>query len=184
MASQSPLKIWRPHMADAAFHPDSNLPGCMMPDGGDCCAGYQALLADWRRLRDVAAKPLGPCTQAELDAFEGLDSKSKQLFLMWVERAQKAEAALGAAQAAWQPIETAPKDGHKIDLWVTPPKGALTTGDYGRVSDCWHSDGKWWFYDETKYASDSANCRSEVWNVTHWMSRPTPPISSTNRGTP
>ena len=32
------------------FHPDSNLPGCMMPDGGDCCEGYQALLADWRRL--------------------------------------------------------------------------------------------------------------------------------------
>jgi hypothetical protein len=30
------------------FHPDSNLPECMMPDGGNCCAGYQALLAEWR----------------------------------------------------------------------------------------------------------------------------------------
>jgi hypothetical protein len=30
------------------FHPDSNLPDCMMPDGGQCCAGYQALLAEWR----------------------------------------------------------------------------------------------------------------------------------------
>lgn len=39
------------------FHPDSNLPDCMMPDGGDCCVGYQALLADWRRLHAVAATP-------------------------------------------------------------------------------------------------------------------------------
>lgn len=31
------------------FHPDANLPGCMMPDGGECCAGYQALVDDWRR---------------------------------------------------------------------------------------------------------------------------------------
>jgi uncharacterized protein Yka (UPF0111/DUF47 family) len=36
------------------FHPDNNLPGCMMPDGGKCCAGYQALLADWRRLQAAA----------------------------------------------------------------------------------------------------------------------------------
>jgi len=45
------------------------------------------------RLR-LAQCPLTPCTQAELDAFEGLDSKSKQLFTMWVERALKAEAAV------------------------------------------------------------------------------------------
>ncbi|WP_414643342.1 DUF551 domain-containing protein [Bradyrhizobium sp.] len=75
----------------------------------------------------------------------------------------------------WQPIETAPRDGSKVDLWLTTPKGGLSTGDYGRVSDCWFSDGKWWLYDESKYASDSENCRSEVWNVTHWMERPAPP---------
>ena len=39
-------------------------------------------------------EPLGPCTQAELDAFQALDSKSKRLFLMWVDRALKAEDAL------------------------------------------------------------------------------------------
>jgi hypothetical protein len=41
---------------------------------------------------------LGPCTQTELDAFEGLDSKSRQLFSTWVDRALKAEAAIAALQ--------------------------------------------------------------------------------------
>jgi hypothetical protein len=45
---------------------------------------------------DAAAAPMGPLTQAELDAFAGLDSKSQQLFLMWADRAMKAEAALSA----------------------------------------------------------------------------------------
>lgn len=34
-----------------AFHPDRNLPGCMMPDGGECCAGHAAVVADWHRQR-------------------------------------------------------------------------------------------------------------------------------------
>ncbi len=45
----------------------------------------------------VAATPLGPCTQAEIDAFEGLDDKSKRLFSIWVERALKAEAAIAVS---------------------------------------------------------------------------------------
>jgi hypothetical protein len=44
----------------------------------------------------AAQAPLSACTQAELDAFEGLDSKSQQLFLMWLDRALKAEAAAEA----------------------------------------------------------------------------------------
>jgi hypothetical protein len=73
----------------------------------------------------------------------------------------------------WQDIATAPKDGTQIDVWVRPTN--ITGGGYGRVSDCWFSGEKWWLYDETKYASDPANCRSEVWNVTHWMPRPAAP---------
>lgn len=34
-----------------SFHPDQNLPGCMMPDGGDCCAGHAAVCNDWHRQR-------------------------------------------------------------------------------------------------------------------------------------
>jgi hypothetical protein len=34
-----------------SFHPDRNLPSCMMPDGGECCAGHAAVVADWHKLR-------------------------------------------------------------------------------------------------------------------------------------
>ena len=34
-----------------SFHPDSNLPDCMMPDGGDCCAGHAAVCEDWHKQR-------------------------------------------------------------------------------------------------------------------------------------
>jgi hypothetical protein len=33
------------------FHPDKNLPGCMMPDGGECCAGHTAVVEDWHKQR-------------------------------------------------------------------------------------------------------------------------------------
>jgi hypothetical protein len=43
--------------AQTPFHPDSNLPDCMMPDGGECCAGHAALCDDWhkqrRRIREL-----------------------------------------------------------------------------------------------------------------------------------
>jgi hypothetical protein len=35
----------------AIFHPDQNMPGCMMPDGGECCAGHAALAEDWHKQR-------------------------------------------------------------------------------------------------------------------------------------
>jgi hypothetical protein len=34
-----------------SFHPDSNLPDCMMPDGGDCCAGHATVCEDWHKQR-------------------------------------------------------------------------------------------------------------------------------------
>lgn len=33
------------------FHPDQNLPDCMIPDGGDCCAGHAAVCEDWHNQR-------------------------------------------------------------------------------------------------------------------------------------
>jgi hypothetical protein len=46
------MEVWCHPCADAQapFHPLNNLPGCMMPDGGECCAGYSALVSDWDRL--------------------------------------------------------------------------------------------------------------------------------------
>ena len=34
-----------------SFHPDQHLPGCMMPDGGECCAGHAAVCEDWHAQR-------------------------------------------------------------------------------------------------------------------------------------
>lgn len=36
-------------MTAQAFHPDRNLPGCMMPDGGECCTGHAAVCEDWHK---------------------------------------------------------------------------------------------------------------------------------------
>lgn len=36
------------------FHPDHNLPGCMMPDGGECCAGHAAVCEDWHKKHSAA----------------------------------------------------------------------------------------------------------------------------------
>lgn len=33
------------------FHPDRHMPGCMMPDGGDCCTGHADVVEDWHKQR-------------------------------------------------------------------------------------------------------------------------------------
>lgn len=81
-------------------------------------------------------------------------------------------AALDGREAGWLPIESAPRDGTKVDLWITPPSGQLTGGGYGREPDCWFSNGKWWRHDEA-YGDDDG-CR-KVRNATHWRSLPAPP---------
>ena len=54
----------------------------------------------------MSEQTLGPCTQAELDAWTAtMGSKNAQLFLMWVDRAQKAEAALAAARPDREGLE-------------------------------------------------------------------------------
>lgn len=65
----------------------------------------------------------------------------------------------------WQPIESAPKDGTKVDLW---------TFNGERWCDCW------WHKGQEAWASDWS-CQSERGFVirygqpTHWMPLPAPP---------
>ena len=70
----------------------------------------------------------------------------------------------------WQPIETAPKDGTSVDLWVVP-RGFSAGG--GRVCDAWFFDGQWWVYAEDGDEQNRGKIPNEI--VTHWMPPPEPP---------
>lgn len=81
--------------------------------------------------------PLSPCTQTELDAFEGLNSNSKRLFQMWVDRALKAEVA-NVAQAV--------------------PDRAAIIEECARMADGWlaiHGDNEIQYTSPREYASDA-----------------------------
>jgi hypothetical protein len=80
-------------------------------------------------------------------------------------------------QAPWQPIETAPKDGTEIDVWVLDARRAIPTGR--RYTNAkWHGYGWQWFDpyygDVGAYVGldNGVNVR-----VTHWMSAPTAPVT-------
>ena len=68
----------------------------------------------------------------------------------------------------WQPIETAPKDGTYIDLWVSGPynKGC-------RITDCWFECGQWW----KDYGRDGELKADQMKGdePTHWMPIPDGP---------
>lgn len=71
-----------------------------------------------------------------------------------------------APQEAWQPIETAPKDGAWIDVWfqLTPDHGAR----WANVQ--WsHKRGTWINGPPSQYNGG--------WIATHWMPFPTSPVS-------
>jgi hypothetical protein len=93
------------------------------------------------------------------------------------------DAHVAAAKSEWQPIETAPRDGSKIDLMFREPRG--------RQLDCfWYEgsikpDGGWFW--RTPTWGDGGELLPEVeWHLncypnnepTHWMLRPAPPVSA------
>ncbi|MDI6653736.1 DUF551 domain-containing protein [Gluconobacter japonicus] len=92
-----------------------------------------------------------------------------------------ARAALKAADtAAWQPIESAPKDGTYVDLWVINCddegqrfSGAFfgpiphTCGEAGQYCDCCPEEGDCWI--------DGIFDERISGRITHWMPLPLPP---------
>lgn len=95
----------------------------------------------------------------------------------------------GECEMIWQPIETAPRDGTKIDVWVknfdVGAAGKLTVTDVGR-----HCDVKWdtsWEY----YGGEIKRGEEETWvheysgnwipleycdqRITHWQPLPDAP---------
>lgn len=74
----------------------------------------------------------------------------------------------------WQPIETAPKDGTRIDVWVR--------GGYRLPDVAWSSSLSGWGRKERRGRgknSFTVNIVRTGDDTTHWMPLPAPPTSST-----
>jgi hypothetical protein len=87
----------------------------------------------------------------------------------------------------WRPIESAPKDGTKIDVWrVRLEYGTAEQFDGERVPNAWWGEPyrpgsesqslePQWLYRGDGICSESATYESERYRVTHWMPLPNPP---------
>lgn len=83
---------------------------------------------------------------------------------------ESAESALAQLKEGWRPIETAPKDGTRVDLWVPP---------YGRIVNClWDVAANRWV---ARGEPDEEGCDEIAFGPrpTHWREIPAPPQSET-----
>jgi hypothetical protein len=98
-----------------SFHPANHLPGCMMPDGGDCCAGHAAVVDDWHRqrreierLRHPAQATLWPDIKQLHDAIAeciGREGLTYSGIRRAAKRVQELYAATIAARPAAAPVD-------------------------------------------------------------------------------
>jgi hypothetical protein len=68
----------------------------------------------------------------------------------------------------WQLIETAPKDGTVVDLWIMGPRNSGS-----RAADCWFEGEKWLQEFGREGPCEVGEMIGDV--PTHWMRRPLPP---------
>jgi hypothetical protein len=84
---------------------------------------------------------------------------------------------LGLAQGSgWQPIETAPKDGSTILI-------VKADAEVPDACTAHFRNGRWACMTTEDWDASSEEVRDFAWylnDATHWMPRPTPPISSTD----
>jgi hypothetical protein len=63
----------------------------------------------------------------------------------------------------WQPIETAPRDGRRVLVWIVDKR---YTG---------HAFAKLWFHSRDGRLGGGAEGYNGAWNITHWMPLPAGP---------
>lgn len=80
-----------------------------------------------------------------------------------------------AAMPGWEPIETAPRDGTKVDLWMRIDASLMSMGwsDEFRLPEAWFEGGRWFHHRESGVKSEL-----EIRYITHWMPMPDSPALS------
>ncbi len=73
----------------------------------------------------------------------------------------------------WKPIESAPRDGTMVDLWIGQfPRQMLVATEPRRAPDCWFAGGEWRTHDDF---GESGDGWTSVHGATHWRPLPAPP---------
>lgn len=70
----------------------------------------------------------------------------------------------------WQKIETAPKDGTKVDLWAKCWRAYNDSWEYQRFPDCW-----WYVPGHEANRRPHWQGLGDGWCPTHWQPLPEPP---------
>ena len=78
--------------------------------------------------------------------------------------------------AQWQPIETAPKDGTAVLLWLGAPWSEVRQMWWYDPWDVWLAAGE----DEPDAGDERFGCGSAI--PTHWMPLPAPPSDAQREG--
>lgn len=83
---------------------------------------------------------------------------------------KKSEGRMSAQEQGWQPIETAPKDGTRVDLWAKFWRAHSDGFLWKRCADC-----SWMKGDSMTNRSAYWMGLDNGWYPTHWMPLPEPP---------
>lgn len=143
------------------------------------------LNADGRYFCDTSFRDLTQCPHGDTGRY-GNDADGKAVAKLWnawragelasaAENAALRERVAEMEGAGWQPIETAPRDGTKIDLWginhlhYAKKCERLVNTSWGPVTD--------WIGGERL---DWKHGRGEGFEPTHWMPLPAPPSADLN----
>lgn len=113
------------------------------------------MTTDIQERAERLADPLGSMPPADRERY--VTRISQALF-----EAHKAGRAEMKEEANWQPIETAPKDGTRIDVWR---RGERLTDVF------WSDEEEWWSYMGDTYPIPLAASPAP----THWRPLPAPP---------